>query len=96
MAFTAFTLVYTVPMAGKHLQVREARARFGEILDAAESGIPVYIERRGVRFRVVAERVTRTAATPRTAFEFIDDDVLAGQWTWHAGRRGLAVRRRKP
>jgi prevent-host-death family protein len=40
----------------KHLKVAEARARFGEILDEAEKGAPVVIERRGVRFRLVAER----------------------------------------
>src|SRR5688500_12092129 len=47
-------LVYNVHMF-KYLKVAEARARFGEILDEAENGTPVVIERRGVRFRLVAE-----------------------------------------
>ena len=33
----------------KGYKVAEARARFGEVLDDAEKGIPVIIERRGVR-----------------------------------------------
>lgn len=37
------------------LKVAEARARFGELLDEAEQGRPVFIERRGVRFRLAAE-----------------------------------------
>jgi prevent-host-death family protein len=74
----------------KHLKVAEARARFGDILDEAERGVPVYIERRGVRFKVVAE----TAETPRAAtaaeiFAFVDADVMSGDWTWAAGRKGL-------
>ena len=46
---TSRTLVYTVHM--KLLKVAEARARFGELLDHAEQGDDVFIERNGVRFR---------------------------------------------
>ncbi len=78
----------------KHLKVAEARARFGEILDEAEKGAPVVIERRGVRFRVVAEPRKPSAAAKPALFEFVDSAVMSGQWTWKAGRSGLAFRSR--
>lgn len=81
-----------------NMKVAEARARFGEILDAAEKGLPVVIERRGVKFRVVAE-VARTAAPADEAlFAFVDPAVASGQWTWRASAsRGVefAPRRKR-
>jgi prevent-host-death family protein len=78
----------------QYLKVSEARARFGEILDAAETGAPVTIERRGVLFKLVAEkqrsRVARTAL-----FAFVDPAVSTGQWSWKTGRRGLAFAPRR-
>lgn len=81
-----------------NMKVAEARARFGEILDAAEKGLPVVIERRGVRFRLIAE-VTGRARTPAAAmFDFVDPGVISGQWTWRAdAERGMqfAPRRKR-
>lgn len=79
----------------KHLKVAEARARFGEILDEAEKGARVVIERRGVRFRVIAEPARTTKAGKAALFDFVDADVMRGQWTWRTGRRGLAFARRR-
>ena len=73
----------------KHLKVAEARVRFGEILDEAEKGEPVFIERRGVRFRVIAEPAKRTSASAPRPFEFVASEVMAGQWTWSPGAGGL-------
>ena len=73
----------------KHLKVAEARARFGEVLDEAEKGAPVFIERRGVRFRVSAEPPRAGAASRAVLFDFVDPAVMAGQWTWATGARGL-------
>ena len=81
--------------AMKHLKVAEARARFGEILDEAEKGTPVVIERRGVRFRVVAEPGRPSAASKPPVFEFVDSAVMAGQWTWKAGAKGVAFAPRR-
>lgn len=80
-----------------HFKVAEARARFGEVLDEAESGGPVFIERRGVRFRVVVEPSQPAGKSKSDLFEFVDPDVLKGQWTWKAGAKGLsfAPRRRR-
>lgn len=77
------------------MKVAEARARFGEILDEAEKGNPVVIERRGVLFRVVAEAPARTAGSDEPWFEFVDPAVADGQWTWKTKRDGLAFAPRK-
>ena len=67
-----------------NMKVAEARARFGEILDAAEKGLPVVIERRGVRFRLVAEVAGRSPKKDAAIFDFVDPTVMSGQWTWRA------------
>ena len=77
----------------KFLKVAEARARFGEILDQAEAGSPVLIERRGVRFRVVVEESPKAAAP--AGFAFVDDAVIDGQWTWEPGKSGVTFKARK-
>jgi prevent-host-death family protein len=82
----------------KHLKVAEARARFGDILDEAEKGNAVVIERRGVLFRLQAESPSaRPKASPGSPFTKIDADVMSGQWTWTAGAKGLrfSARRKK-
>jgi hypothetical protein len=73
--------------AMKPLKVAEARARFGEVLDEAEQGAPVFIERRGVRFRVSVDAPAKR--TPRTTFAFVDAAVLDGQWGWEQGPTGV-------
>ena len=78
-----------------HMKVAEARARFGEILDEAEKGTPVVIERRGVRFRVIAEPGETSAGPNPTLFDFVDPSVLSGQWTWKAGAKGVAFSPRR-
>jgi prevent-host-death family protein len=79
----------------KYLKVAEARARFGEILDEAENGTPVVIERRGVRFRLVAEPAAPSKRSGKPLFEFVDAGVMSGQWTWKAGTKGLAFAARR-
>lgn len=81
----------------KHLKVAEARAKFGEVLDEAERGVPVFIERRGVRFKVVAEAAERsaTAAAP-DPFSYVDPAVMSGNWTWKLGPKGLVFVARRP
>jgi antitoxin (DNA-binding transcriptional repressor) of toxin-antitoxin stability system len=78
----------------KYLKVAEARARFGEILDDADKGATVIIERRGVRYRIIAEPARSAPAAP-ALFEFVDRDVASGQWTWKAGPAGLAFKPRR-
>jgi hypothetical protein len=82
----------------KAYRVAEARAQFGTLLDEAEGGEAVVIERKGVRFRVAVE-VSRPVDPPvRSAIAYVDPDVLSGSWTWTSGADGLRFRprRRKP
>jgi antitoxin (DNA-binding transcriptional repressor) of toxin-antitoxin stability system len=78
----------------KVLKVAEARARFGEVLDEADQGTTVIIERRGVRYRIIAEQARSAPAAP-ALFDFVDTDVLNGQWTWKEGDAGLAFKPRR-
>ena len=84
-------------IAMKGYKVAEARAQLGEVLDDAEKGIPVVIERRGVRFRILAEPVVSPKApkASKAVFDFVDPAVADGQWTWKTGKRGLAFAARK-
>jgi antitoxin (DNA-binding transcriptional repressor) of toxin-antitoxin stability system len=79
----------------KHMKVAEARARLGEILDEAEKGAPVVIERRGVRFRLVAERQPPSAVSKTAVFDFVDPAVITGQWSWKAGATGVTFAPRR-
>lgn len=79
----------------RHLKVAEARARFGEVLDEAEKGMAIVIERRGVRFRVIAETAHAASSSKTALFDFVDPAVIDGQWSWKSGPRGLAFDRRR-
>lgn len=79
----------------KQLKVAEARARFGEILDEAEKGMPVFIERRGIRFRLAVEAGARKSADKPRLFEKVDPVVMAGQWSWSEGPKGLRFTARR-
>lgn len=73
----------------KAFRVAEARARFGEILDEAEKGGDVFIERRGVRFRVVADRARSRKRTGTRLFDHVDPAVASGRWTWEPASGGV-------
>jgi len=60
------------------------------LLDAAERGESVIIERRGVRFRVQPERQAATKKTRRKPIiEIIDPAVAKGVWQWQWRADGL-------
>jgi prevent-host-death family protein len=73
----------------KRFQAAAARRRFSELLDAAEHGETVVIERRGVRFRVEPMREPQRRRRRTPLFQFIDPAVEAGEWTWGWGPDGL-------
>jgi antitoxin (DNA-binding transcriptional repressor) of toxin-antitoxin stability system len=79
----------------KRYTVAEARARFSDLLDAAENGESAVIERRGVRFVIRPEEASRRAGR-RRMIDYIDPDVARGQWTWEFGAAGLEFRSRRP
>lgn len=77
----------------KRYSVAEARARFSDLLDAAEQGHPAVIERRGVRFVLQPEPDGHRRGTLRNVIDYADPAVLKGQWTWALGAAGLEFKR---
>ena len=75
----------------KRYSVAEARARFSDLLDAAEQGKPAVIERRGVRFVIRPEESQRRGARQKM-IEYLDPDVANGQWTWEWIAEGVEFR----
>jgi prevent-host-death family protein len=76
-------------IAMRRYTVSEARMRLAEVLDHAERGNDVVIERRGARFKVVAARAERRRK-PALSIKILDPAVEAGQWTWKWGRQGFS------
>ncbi|HXG88937.1 MAG TPA: type II toxin-antitoxin system prevent-host-death family antitoxin [Vicinamibacterales bacterium] len=75
-----------------NFRVAEARAQFGQLLDRAEQGDPVFIERHGVRFVLRAEPAEPTPSADRPFFSRVHAGILGGEWTWDHGPRGLRLR----
>jgi antitoxin (DNA-binding transcriptional repressor) of toxin-antitoxin stability system len=76
----------------KRYTAAEARARLSDVLDAAERGEAVVVERRGTRFSIRAEKASDRRPTHRRQplFEWVDPAIEAGQWTWdYVPGRGL-------
>ena len=79
----------------KVLRVSEARAQFGAMLDEAEGGEAVVIERHGMRFVLRAERPAPPARKGAPLLDYVHRDVERGNWTWAGGARGLQFRSRR-
>jgi len=75
----------------KRFTAAKARQQFSLLLDTAERGESVIIERRGVRFRIRAEQQPALRATSRRVpvIEFVDPAIAAGRWSWDWGPEGL-------
>lgn len=85
--------MYTV----KRYPVAVLRERLAEALDAAYLGVPVVIERKGVRYRLTRETTARKARSVRTPmFEIVDPAVMAGEWTWDWSPAGMTFKARRP
>ena len=81
----------------KRYTVAAVRERLAEALDEAEQGIPVIIERRGVRYRLSVEKpAKRAVARQAPKIEVLDQAISAGEWSWDwspAGVKFKATRR---
>jgi prevent-host-death family protein len=86
--------VYNVQIM-KRYQAAGARQHFSEVLDAAQRGEQVIIERRGVRFRLEPVRQETKPAAREPLFRIVDPAVEAGTWTWNFGKRGLRFSARR-
>ena len=81
----------------RRFTVSEARARFGDVLDEADRGETVIIERRGVQYAVKIHPFPTEKTAPESKyFEWIDPVVMSGQWTWTLTKNGLRFTPRRP
>ena len=80
----------------KRFLVAEARARFGEILDEADQGETVIIERWGVQYTLQRDAREPEQVSPRSIFTWVDPAVMSGQWTWTPTKKGLRFTPRRP
>ncbi len=76
----------------KRYTVAAVRERLADALDEAEKGIPVIIERRGVRYRLTMEpSAPRRTGKRRPRIQVLDPAVQRGEWTWEWTPDGLVV-----
>jgi len=67
----------------------QARQHLSELLDAADRGEPVIIERRGVRYSLSAAKAPAKRKRTTPIFDVVDRALASGQWTWESGDEGL-------
>ena len=81
----------------KRYTVSQARERLADVLDEAERGGPVVIERRNVQYVIQAKRASRRPRPRQSVIETLDPAVASGQWRWDwtAGGVRFAARRRR-
>ena len=79
--------LYNVRM--KRYTSSQVRARLADVLDAAERGEEVIIERRGVRYSIRAERTSPAGRRRKPLIDVVDPAVAAGEWTWKSNADGL-------
>ena len=77
--------MYNVLMA--RYSASDARRQFSGLLDAAERGEEVVLERHGVRFRLTLDPSTPEPASSSPLI-IEDEDVLSGNWTWATDEQG--------
>lgn len=85
-------MVYNVRM--KRYTVALVRERLAEALDEADRGVPVVIERRGVRYTLAVERPKGKRKARTRILTVLDEAVGNGQWTWDVTARGARFRGR--
>src|SRR5687767_11076565 len=76
----------------KRYTVSLVRERLSEALDEAEKGVPVIIERKGVRYRLAVDKPASGRKTRQPRIEILDPAVAEGQWTWDVASAGLKFR----
>ena len=76
----------------KRYTVALVRERLAEALDEAERGVPVIIERKGVRYRLSVDAPKPSRKARRPLIEILDRRVADGHWTWDLTSAGLRFR----
>src|SRR5262245_65884258 len=73
----------------KRYTVAQMRERLAEALNEAERGVPVVIERRGVRYVLRVERAQRRPRSQPSVIETLDSSVAQGRWQGTGAPQGL-------
>jgi hypothetical protein len=73
----------------KRYPVSVARERLADVLDAADAGEGVIIERRGVQYEIRTKKRTTSRREPAPVITAADRAVTGGEWTWNMGENGL-------
>lgn len=76
-----------------------ARRQLAHLLDSAERGEEVIIERRGVRFNLVAEPDMTPYGKPSSPLQILDPALLDGDWSWEpdeCGQLQLSTDKKSP
>jgi hypothetical protein len=78
----------------KRYTVSKARERLADVLDEAERGGAVLIERGNVQYEVRVRRRARSRPPARSVIETLDPAVAAGVWDWQWTAGGMRFRSR--
>ena len=79
----------------KRYTVAQARERLADVLDEAERGGSVVIERRNVQYVVQVRRAPRPPRVRPSVIETLDPAVASGQWQWDWTARGVKFTSRR-
>ena len=79
----------------KHYSASLVRERLSEALDYADRGEPVFIERKGVRYRLSLDSAARKRTRQPSRIQVVDPAVAGGQWGWDWTATGPRFRARK-
>ena len=79
----------------KRYTVALVRERLAEALDEAERGEAVFIERKGVRYRLSLDTGKPRRQRRASPIEILDPAVAEGKWTWDWTATGVRFRARK-
>ena len=73
----------------KRYTVAQARERLADVLDEAERGGSVIIERRNVQYVIQARRPAHKSRPRQSIIETLDPALDGGQWHWSLTASGV-------
>jgi prevent-host-death family protein len=78
--------------AMKRYTASQLRQNLSRALNEVEHGEPVVVERRGRRFRIVADRDPPPKRAVKPFFRVTDPALLESGWTWTWTKKGLSLK----